>query len=80
MSWRWCPHAVEPGVDYSKEPTTLVTFDLEDVDGGTKLTVVESGFHKVPVVRRAKAYESNEPGWTEVLQSIDKTMHSLVSR
>ena len=80
ISWRWSPHPVEPGMDYTNEPTTLVTFDLEDVDGGTKLTVVESGFHNVPVVRRAKAYESNEPGWTEVVQSIEKTMDALVSR
>jgi uncharacterized protein YndB with AHSA1/START domain len=78
--WRWCPAAIEPGVDYTKEPTTLVTFELEDVDGGTRLTVVESGFHQVPVVRRAKAFESNEGGWTGVLESIEKTMHALASR
>jgi uncharacterized protein YndB with AHSA1/START domain len=80
LSWRWCPHPVEKGMDYTKEPTTLVTFELEDVAGGTKLTVVESGFHQVPVVRRAKAYESNEGGWTEVVQSIEKTMHAMASR
>src|SRR5262245_19492041 len=28
MSWRWHPAAVEPGVDYAKEPTTLVVFEL----------------------------------------------------
>src|SRR5687768_2132008 len=28
FSWRWHPHPVEPGVDYSAEPTTLVVFEL----------------------------------------------------
>src|SRR5215470_11750756 len=34
FSFRWHPHAMEEGVDYSKEPTTLVTFVLEDAPGG----------------------------------------------
>ena len=48
LSWRWHPAAVEPSVDYSKEPTTLVVFELTGVEGGTLLSVVESGFDSVP--------------------------------
>ena len=48
FSWRWHPYAVDPKRDYSKEPTTLVEFRLEEADGGTLLTVVESGFDQVP--------------------------------
>ena len=33
FAWRWKPGAVDPGVDYSKEPSTLVTFELSDVEG-----------------------------------------------
>ena len=44
LSWRWHPAAVDPSIDYSKEPTTLVVFELEEVAGGTLLSVVESGF------------------------------------
>src|SRR5262249_48213410 len=44
FSFRWHPYAVEPGIDYSKEPTTLVVFALEDQPGGIGLTVTESGF------------------------------------
>src|SRR5262245_52553812 len=44
MSFRWHPNATDPKRDYSSEPTTLVTFTLEDADGGTVLTVVENGF------------------------------------
>ncbi len=70
FAWRWHPAAVEPGVDYSAEPTTLVEFHLEEVAGGTRLTVVESGFEGIPLARRAKAFEDNEGGWAAQLQNI----------
>jgi uncharacterized protein YndB with AHSA1/START domain len=70
LSWRWHPYAVEPDVDYSHEPTTLVVFELEDVADGTRLTVVESGFDQVPLARRAQAYRMNEEGWTYQVQAI----------
>ena len=72
FSWRWHPHAVEPGVDYSKEPTTLVEFQLEEVPGGTRLTVVESGFEAIPPARRAQAFEANEGGWAAQLENIGR--------
>lgn len=71
FSWRWHPHAVEAGVDYSTEPTTLVVFELEDAAGGTMLTVVESGFDQVPLARRAQAYRMNGEGWTYQVQAIE---------
>src|SRR5688572_12197063 len=52
MSWRWHPYPVDPKVDYNQEQPTLVTFELKDVEGGTLLSVVESGFDKVPPHRR----------------------------
>ena len=54
LSFRWPPYAVDTSVDYSKEPTTLVEFSLEEGKDGTMLTVVESGFDKVPLARRAE--------------------------
>src|SRR5688500_11182240 len=41
FSLRWHPNAVDPAVDYSSEPTTLVEFRLEDDAGGTRLTLTE---------------------------------------
>src|SRR5947208_8985157 len=55
FAYRWHPYAIDPKVDYSSEPTTLVEFRLDDADGGTLLTIVESGFDKVPAGRRAEA-------------------------
>src|SRR4029453_18631868 len=48
FSWRWHPYAVEPGVDYSPEPRTLVVFELTDGPEGTPLSVGDPGFDKVP--------------------------------
>ncbi len=72
LSWRWHPYAVEPGVDYSREPATLVVFTLERVAEGTRLTVVESGFDQVPLARRAQAYRMNGQGWTHQMEAIKR--------
>jgi uncharacterized protein YndB with AHSA1/START domain len=72
LSLRWHPFAVEPGVDYSAEPTTLISFVLEEVPGGVKLTVTESGFDKIPLARRATAFTANQQGWTMMVKVIEK--------
>lgn len=76
FSFRWHPYAIEPGVDYASEPTTLVTFTLADVEGGTRLTVVESGFDAIPESRRAKAFTSNAKGWAAQVENIRKHLAS----
>ena len=63
FSFRWHPHAIEPGVDYSAEPSTLVSFTLEQKADGVELTVTESGFDQIPLARRAQAFTANEQGW-----------------
>lgn len=70
LSWRWHPAAIDPGVDYSHEPSTLVEFTLEEAQGGTKLTVVESGFDRLPVERRELAFRANDRGWATQLEAI----------
>ena len=72
FSFRWHPYAVEPGVDYSSEPTTLIEFALEEVPNGVMLTVTESGFDQIPLARRVKAFTANEQGWGRVLQLVEK--------
>lgn len=72
FSFRWHPYAVDPQVDYSSEPTTLVVFELREVDEGTELTVVESGFDRIPLARRAEAFRMNDGGWTEQVRNIDR--------
>ena len=36
------------------------------------LTVTESGFDRIPLERRAKAFTANEEGWTMVVTLIEK--------
>jgi uncharacterized protein YndB with AHSA1/START domain len=72
FSFRWHPFAVEPGVDYSKEPTTLIVFELSAVPEGTMLTIVESGFDGIPLARREKAFTMNDQGWTMQATLIEK--------
>ena len=72
FTYRWRPFAMDEGVDYSAEPRTLVAFTLEDRDGGTLLTVVESGFDGIPAARRVKAFEMNTQGWAGQMVRIEK--------
>ena len=70
FSYRWHPYAVNPEIDYSAETPTLVEFRLADADGGTKLTVVESGFDGIPPERRDEAFRMNDGGWTAQVENI----------
>lgn len=72
FSFRWHPYAIDPNVDYSKEPQTLVAFTLEPANGGTLLKVVETGFDKIPASRRVKAFEMNTSGWEGQIKNIQK--------
>jgi uncharacterized protein YndB with AHSA1/START domain len=72
FSWRWHPYAVDPSVDYSSEPTTLVVFELEPSGDGTLLTVTESGFDRLPPERRAEAFVRNGEGWAWQMTSIER--------
>ena len=77
FSWRWHPGMIRPDVDYSKEPMTLVTFRLEDTEGGTQLTVEESGFDEITLARRASVYEENEKGWEYQVQSLARYLSEV---
>ena len=65
LSWRWHPAAIDPDVDYSAEPMTLVVFTLTDAEGGTRITVVESGLQGIPELRRAQVLRLNTEGWEQ---------------
>src|SRR3989454_7248281 len=74
FSFRWPPFAVERGVDYSAEPTTLIVFALEEVADGVMLTVTESGFDRIPLARRAKAFTANEQGWGIMVKIVEEDL------
>lgn len=72
FSFTWHPYSVDPDVDYSKEPSTLVEFKLEKTATGTLLLLTESGFDKIPSHRRDEAFRRNEGGWTEQMKNIER--------
>jgi len=72
FSYRWHPYAIDPKVDYKAEPSTLVEFRLDEAPGGTKLTVTESGFDRIPAHRRDEAFRMNEGGWAQQLVNIER--------
>ena len=72
FSYTWHPYAIDPKVDYSHEPPTLVEFKLEKIPSGTRLTLTESGFDKIPASRRAEAFRKNESGWAAQIQNIER--------
>ena len=72
FSFTWHPYAIDPAVDYSSEPVTLVEFTLEAIPGGTLLTVVELGFAALPAHRRDEAFRMNDQGWSIQVQNISQ--------
>jgi uncharacterized protein YndB with AHSA1/START domain len=72
FSYRWHPDAVDPAVDYSAEPTTLVEFTLQETEGGTAVTIVESGFDRIPLARRAEAFRMNDQGWAGQIKNLER--------
>jgi uncharacterized protein YndB with AHSA1/START domain len=65
FSWRWHPGSARA----EEDETTLVEFHLEEVEGGTLVTVTESGFDRISLARRAKAFKENTRGWEMQMES-----------
>lgn len=70
FSYRWHPYPMDLAVDYSVEPMTLVEFILDEAEDGTAVTIVESGFDRIPVARRAEAFRMNEQGWAGQIKNL----------
>src|SRR5580692_6204353 len=72
FSWRWHPGSKRPDEDISAEPMTQVEFRLTEVDGGTLVTVVETGFDGLSLARRTRVLEENTEGWEIQLASLTR--------
>ena len=73
FSYRWHPYPKDPATDYSEEPMTLVEFTLEEAEGGgTLLTIVESGFDRISLARRAEAFRMNTEGWIGQIKNLER--------
>ena len=72
FSFRWIPYGIDADIAPEGEPTTLVEFRLEAVAGGTRVSIVESGFDRVPAHRRERAFRMNEGGWAAQAVNLEK--------
>ncbi len=70
FAYTWHPYGIDPNVDYSQETPTLVEIRLEPTGAGTRISVTESGFDKVPAHRRDEAFRMNEGGWAAQMKNI----------
>lgn len=75
FSMRWHPYAVDPDVDYSGEPMTLITFTLKETGEGVELGVTETGFEHIPAHRRTEALKANDGGWGKQMELIAAYVH-----
>ena len=57
-------------------PHTTVAFSLEDLDGRTRLTLVESGFASLPDRIRLRSWEGNDLGWSEELAELKTALEA----
>ena len=62
LVYRW---AREFGVAPTQGNSTLVRFDLTEIDGGTRLTLLETGFEELADPQGAQT--GNSEGWTREL-------------
>jgi hypothetical protein len=72
IAFRWHPFAVATDTDYSAEATTLIVFELLAVGPDTQLTISESGFDRIPLARRADAFQANDAGWSHQVKLVEK--------
>ncbi|MCH9648137.1 MAG: SRPBCC family protein [Deltaproteobacteria bacterium] len=77
FSFHWCPLSEDASKSFSNEPKTLVEFTLEEIPGGTRLLVSESGFASLPEgLDREGAWRRNSDGWTQQVQNIAAHVHA----
>lgn len=69
LAFQW-PHMDERQNVREDWPWTLVEFNLETEENGTRLTVTESGFDALPAEAQDNSFRLNERGWTEQMVNI----------
>lgn len=79
FAYRWSSfHVTEADKDKPMDElmTTLVTFTLEEVPEGTRLTLVESGFASLPAHVRKSQLGENITGWDGELKQLADYLES----
>ena len=75
FSYRWSAGETEDGTAWS----TKVTFTLEESEGTTTVTVVESGVSELPSEMYRRTLEENSSGWTEELADLARMLDGVAA-
>lgn len=70
FAFRWRAHGVPEEVTMEPANSTLVLFELEPTQSGTRLKVTESGFAELPPALREATIRENTSGWESELQDL----------
>jgi uncharacterized protein YndB with AHSA1/START domain len=71
FAYEWYPGSGEDlNLPFDQLPKTLVEFALEPAEGGTRLTVTETGFAALASDHYARAWRENNEGWDEELAEL----------
>jgi uncharacterized protein YndB with AHSA1/START domain len=71
FAFRWVPDELDPALPYEQQAMTLVEFELEEIDDGSRLTQRESGYDKIPHAKREWLFR-NDRGWTAQMLNIER--------
>src|SRR4051812_47832703 len=64
FAYRWIPtDETDESIPFDQVPSTLGEFSLEDTPDGTRVTVTESGFSRLPDDVREEMVRGNTEGW-----------------
>lgn len=70
IAYKWHPGMKVAGETYLDDQKTTCRFTLQEVEGGTRLVMEESGFLNVPESRRKSAFADNSGGWESELSEL----------
>ncbi len=72
FAFRWIPGGSDFVGDVLAVPNTLVEFRIEESEGISKVTMMESGFASLPVEIAEASFKQNDGGWTFMLDRLDR--------
>ncbi len=70
FAYRWQAHTVPDTEPLTPANSTVVTFSLTEVENGTQLSVVETGFTGLETAVREQNFQENVSGWRVELQEL----------
>lgn len=77
FAFSWCPLDENPDTDkWDALLKTLVEFRLEPTEAGTRLTITESGFAKLPEPQGLDSLRRNDEGWSAQVRNIVEHVES----